>query len=144
MRRVENQIVAGDGNGENLLGILHTSGIGSVAFSAGDALTDLTLDAISTVLVSDAEPNGVVANPLDVATMLKAKATGSGERLDSGGAFATPPTTLWGLPLITSKVMPQGQALVGDWAHGCDTVRPRGREHPGLRQRTRTTSSVTS
>jgi HK97 family phage major capsid protein len=116
MRRLENQIVAGDGIGENILGVLHTTGIGSVAFAAGEALSDLTLDAISTVLVSDAEPNGIVANPLDVATMLKAKATGSGERLDSDGAFATPPTEMWGLPLVQSKVMPLGQALVGDWS----------------------------
>ena len=119
MRRLENQIVAGDGTGEKLTGILNMTGVGDVAFAAGEPLSDLTLDAISAVLVSDAEPNGVVANPLDVATMLKAKASGSGERLDSDGAFATPPTTMWGLPLITSKVMPQGQALVGDWSVGC-------------------------
>jgi HK97 family phage major capsid protein len=116
MRRLENQIVAGDGQGENLLGILNTSGVGSIAFAAGEPLSDLTLDAISAVLVSDAEPNGVVANPLDVAAMLKAKASGSGERLDSDGAFATPPTEMWGLPLVQSKVIPVGQALVGDWS----------------------------
>lgn len=117
-RRVENQIVGGDGTGENLLGILNTTGIGSVAFSAGAPLTDLTLDAITAVALSDAEPNAVVVNPLDVAAMLKNRATGSGERLDSDGAFATPPTTIWGLPAIQSKVIPAGQALVGDFANG--------------------------
>jgi len=118
MRRLENQILVGDGQGENLLGILATSGVGSVAFAAGEPLSDLTLDAISTVIVSDAEPDAVVANPLDVSTMLKAKATGSGERLDSEGAFSDLPTTMWSLPLVQSKVMPRGQALVGAFGTG--------------------------
>ena len=60
----------------------------------------------------------MVVNPVDYAAMLKNKATGSGIRLDSDGAFATPPDTMWGLPAIPSKAIPQGQALVGDWATG--------------------------
>ena len=78
----------------------------------------MTLDAITAVFLSDAEPDAVVVNPTDLATMLKAKATGSGDRLDSDGAFATPPNTMWGLPAIPSKVMPAGQALVGSFGIG--------------------------
>ena len=118
LRRVENQVLAGDGVGENLRGILNTTGIGSVAFSAGEAMTDLTLDAITTVLLSDAEPNGAVVNPSDFAASLKLKATTSGVRLDSDGAYATPPTSIWGLPAVTSRVMAQGKGLVGDFANG--------------------------
>ena len=87
-------------------------------FAAGEALTDLSLDGITETILADAEPNAVVANPLDFASMLKNKAVGSGIRLDSDGAFATPPDTMWGLPAIPSKAIPQGQALVGDWATG--------------------------
>ena len=118
MRRLENQILVGDGVGENLTGILATSGVGDVVFSAGEALSDLTLDGISTVIVSDAEPDAVIAHPLDVAAMLKAKAATSGTRLDSQGAFSDLPTTMWSLPLIQSRVMPQGQALVGAFGTG--------------------------
>lgn len=118
LRRVENQVIAGDGVGENMLGILATPGIGDVAFAAGEALTDLSLDGIVNTIMADAVPNAVVVNPLDLAAMLKAKATGSGIRLDSDGAFATPPDQMWGLPAIPSKVLPQGQALVGDWSTG--------------------------
>ena len=46
LRRLENQVVAGDGLGENILGILNTVGIGSVVFDAASALSDLTLDGI--------------------------------------------------------------------------------------------------
>ena len=118
LRRLENQLVAGDGTGDNLTGILSTSGIASVAFAAGTALSDLSLSGITDVLLSDAEPDGVLLNPTDVQSMLVAKATGSGERLDSEGAFGAMPQTFWGLPLIASRVVPVGTALVGDWAHG--------------------------
>jgi HK97 family phage major capsid protein len=117
-RRVENQILAGDGTGQNLLGILNTSGIADVAFVSGDLLTDLALDGITDVLVSDAVPDAVIAHPTDVGTMLKTKATGTGQRLDSAGAFAGVPSTMWGLPLITSTAITQGNALIGDWSQG--------------------------
>lgn len=120
MRRVENQIVGGDGTGENLTGLLHTTGIAEVAFAAGTPLTDLSLTGITDVIMSDAEPNAVVANPVDVEAMLTAKAAGSGVRLDSDGAFGgSPPSTMWGLPLIQTRVCPQGKAIVGDWTQGC-------------------------
>jgi hypothetical protein len=118
LRRLESQILAGTGAAGTLTGILGTAGIGTVTFSAGEPLSDLVVDGKTTVLSADAEPNAVVANPHDVATMLKLKTSGSGERLDSQGAFSDLPDTMWGLPLIVSTVIPQGQALVGDWAQG--------------------------
>lgn len=118
LRRVENQILAGDGTGANLKGILATSGIASITYSATSPLTDLTLDGITAVLVSDAEPDAVVMHPTDISAMLKAKASGSGERLDSEGAFAPTNSTIWDLPRIASTAITQGTALVGDFALG--------------------------
>jgi HK97 family phage major capsid protein len=118
MRRVEDEIISGSGTANNLQGILATPGIGSITFSATEALSDLVLDGVTGILLAEAEPNGVIASPQDVATMLKLKASGSGERLDSDGAFSGTPDSMWGLPLITSTVMPAGTALVGDWSLG--------------------------
>ena len=112
MRRLQDQVIAGDGTGENLLGITKTNGIGAVPFAAG-ALTDLVLDGIVGTLVSDATPDAVVVNPVDYSAMLKAKTSGSGDRLDSAGAFGTVPVTMWGLPAIPSNAIAQGTALVG-------------------------------
>ncbi|HEX4034384.1 MAG TPA: phage major capsid protein [Solirubrobacteraceae bacterium] len=119
MRRVENQIVSGDGEGDDLLGILNTAGIATVAFDGSVPLSDLSLDGIVDVLTAEAQPNAVVLNPTDWAAMLKVKSVGSGDRLDSAGAFSTPADQLWGLPAIPSTVMPTGQALVGDFTAGC-------------------------
>lgn len=117
-RRIENQILSGTGVADTLLGILNTTGIGSVAFSATEALTDLTLDAITEVLDQDAYPDAVLLNPIDAASMLKNKTVESGVRLDSSGAFSAMPQTIWDLPMIKNRVIPVGTALVGDWSQG--------------------------
>jgi HK97 family phage major capsid protein len=118
LRRLESQIVAGTGEGEDLLGILNTPGIGSVEFAAGP-ISDLALDGIVAVEGADAVPDAVVVNPLDLASMLKATAADSGLRLDGPGAFASRADALWGLPAVTSRLLPQGQAIVGAFATAC-------------------------
>ena len=118
LRRLENQILAGDGQGENLLGILNTSGIASVPFAAGTPLADLALSGITTALVSNVDPDAVVIHPTSLQEILTAKATGSGVYLSIDSPIGTPPTTLWGLALITSTVMPVGKVLVGSFAEG--------------------------
>jgi HK97 family phage major capsid protein len=112
-RRIEQQILSGDGTANNILGILNQTGLQTVAFTAGAIFTDLILTGIEQIWAVESEPDAVVCNPADYGTMLAAKTTGSGERLDSVGAFVTPGDVLWGLPLIVSTVIPAGQVLVG-------------------------------
>lgn len=119
-RRLENQILAGAGDGNNLLGIVHTTGIGAPASVANVDTTnsDLVLNALGSVLSAEAEPNAAVLNPTDAIRMFKTKAASSGLRLDSQGAFSDLPQTIWGLPLILSTAVAAGNALVGDFAQG--------------------------
>jgi Phage capsid family len=118
--RLEAQVLNGDGNGENLLGILRTSGIGAPASGAGDTVNaDLVLNGITAVLNSGAVPTGVVWNPTDHAKAMKVKATTSGVRLDSDGAFSVQVgDQVWNVPSILNVGMPAGTALVGDWLLG--------------------------
>lgn len=118
MRRLERQVLAGDGTGENLLGILNTTNLPSIAYSADALMADQILQAITTVLVNDANPGAIVVNPVDWASMLTVKAETSGVYLSSG-PFSAQATTLWGLPVIASKSMSVGKALVGDFTGGC-------------------------
>jgi HK97 family phage major capsid protein len=100
-RRLEAQILNGDGTGENLLGILHTAGIGAPASVTGDSVnSDLALNGLQNVMAAAAIPDAVVLNPADWVKMVEVKASGSGERLDSDGAFSAPLTTLWGLQVV--------------------------------------------
>jgi len=118
--RLESQILNGDGTGENLLGILNTSGIGAPVSGAGDSVnTDLVANGIASVLDVGAVPTAVVLNPVDAIAMAKAKASTSGMRLDSDGAFAAALlSSLWGVPTVLNLGMPAKQALVGDWTMG--------------------------
>ena len=102
LKRLEDQIVAGTGTGENLTGITKTSGIGVVAFNAGVPIGELPLEAIVDVILADATPNAVVLHPTDWATIATDKTSGSGDYY-GGGPFGPSPATLWGLPAIPSK-----------------------------------------
>lgn len=113
LRRLENQIVAGDGVGENLRGITATTGVGAVAFDPGQESADLALEGLVAVLLSEATPNFIALNPRDWANMLKAKSTGSGEYF-SGGPFVARAQELWGVMAVPSTAVAQGTALVGD------------------------------
>lgn len=128
-QRLENQIVAGNGTAPNLLGIMNTSGIGSVAFDGTVPAAELILDGMVNVFLALGEANAIVMNPLDWKTVLTQKAQytalpgapptlgGSGDYV-GGGPFAVTPQMMWGVPLIPSPVLAQGTALVADFARG--------------------------
>jgi hypothetical protein len=130
MRRLETQILIGDGSGSNLTGILNTSGIGSVAFDATIPFAELVLTGITNVYLAGAEATGIVLNPIDWQTALvqKAKFTasagvqgGSGEYV-GGGPFANTPQIMWGVPLVPSPALAQGTGLVADWQIGAQLL----------------------
>lgn len=116
-RRLEDQVLAGAGIGENILGILNTTGIGAVPYAAGTLTADQVLSGLTAVLLADALATGIVMNPLDWRDVLKAKAAGDGHYF-SGGPFAQTPQVMWGVPLIPTAAIPQGMALVGDFTIG--------------------------
>jgi HK97 family phage major capsid protein len=119
-RRVERQIVAGDGTGENLTGILSTTGIGSIAFVASTAPADMLLKGVTALQLAEAIPNGVLIHPTDLATMLTTKASGSGERLDIDSAVGANVDNVWSIPLVATPLVAVGTALVGDFMQGCE------------------------
>ena len=121
-RRIENQILSGDGTGQNLRGIINTSGIGAPAAVAGDNPADAVLRAMTTVILSDSDPNFVAMNPLTWQELLLLR-TASGVDANTGsylyggpGMLAAP--TIWGMTITPSRIVPQATPLVGDSA-GC-------------------------
>ena len=55
----------------------------------------LIAKGMTTVALSGAVSTGTVLNPVDYEGMLLARTEGSGERLDSAGAFESPADTMW-------------------------------------------------
>lgn len=116
-RRLEGQVLNGNGTDPNLRGILQTAGIGTVAYNAAELIADQILSGVTTVLLADALADGIAMHPSDWQTVLKAKAAGDGHYY-SGGPFSMTPQTLWGVPLIPSQAVPVGHVLVGDFSIG--------------------------
>jgi HK97 family phage major capsid protein len=117
LRRLEGQVLNGDGAGANMRGILQTTGLGAVTFSGGALIADQILKGITTVYLAEAEATGVVLHPTDWQTALMAKASGDGHYF-SGGPFEVTAQQMWGVPLVPSVAVAQGTALVGDFAIG--------------------------
>lgn len=109
---LENQVLNGDGTGENFDGIMSTSGHQSAAWDTDLMVT--TRKARTLVrTVGRARPTAYVFHPID------------NERIDLsrdlngqfyfGGPTTAPNAPLWGLPRVESEAMTQGVGMVADW-----------------------------
>lgn len=116
-RRLEKQIVSGDGAAPNLRGIRTRPGVGVTAWAGGNVQADKVLDGITSVLLAEGNPNGIVLFPTAWASMLKTKATGDGQYI-SGGPFSPTPLSLWGYPVVPNTGVTSNEALVGDFQEG--------------------------
>lgn len=115
---IEKEVLSGDGSVsdvagvEGIRGVLNTTGIGSVDAAGVTSEPDAILDAIVALLVSGANPNAIVLNPVDWATVLKSKATGSGEYVAS--PFLSQVRTMWDVAFLPSVAIEKGSALLLD------------------------------
>ncbi|OBA65737.1 hypothetical protein A5633_03385 [Mycolicibacterium elephantis] len=120
---VEAQVIAGDGEDENMTGLLSTTGTTPVAFDT-DLPTTLR-SAVTALQLIGAQPNGWVLNPADAQAidLLRfqwggTEAADAGFLLDgyqngrSGSGNVFGPTT----PRVVSSSVPEGTAILGDWS----------------------------
>jgi HK97 family phage major capsid protein len=116
---VEDQIIAGDGIGENLLGILNTQGVQHQTRS-GEPLVNDVLRALTKVRLAYFVPSAVGINPLDFQE-IRLERDQSGGSADTGGYLYGPPsqagpTTIWGVPSVQAPQFPEDQPIVGDFS----------------------------
>lgn len=116
--REEFEILNGDGNAPHLKGILQYSDLQTQAFSA-DAMTTLGL-AIGKVEAVDGDADGIAMHPLNYWAMITSR---HANQFDGGGGGPLPFTGAaslgaWGLPVVRSRAIVQGQAVVGSWGLG--------------------------
>jgi HK97 family phage major capsid protein len=115
-RRTEAQLIAGNGVGQNLKGILKTAGIGVPAAVPGDNRADTMLRAMTAIFLADGDPNFVTLHPLDWQELLLMR---ENEKDRTGGyLYGTPSSpvapSIWGLAMTQNRAVPQGEPLVGD------------------------------
>lgn len=111
----EDQILNGSGSGENLTGILQTSGIQTQAWT-DDLLTTIRKAKTKTRTVGRVAANGIVLNPEDAERLdLLRPIDGDGQFFGPGPFAAAGVRTVWGLPIVESEAIAAGTGLVGDY-----------------------------
>ncbi|OOY16725.1 phage major capsid protein [Thioclava sp. DLFJ4-1] len=113
----ENQILAGDGTGENLSGLLSNA----PAFVAAAGLPNATrIDrlrlGILQVTLEDYIASAMLLNPLDWAAIELLKVSGTDNRYVWGNPATGNTPMLWGKDVVDTASMSSGEWLVGDLA----------------------------
>ena len=117
------QILSGDGTGENLTGVLSTSGIQSYDWSDGATLPvkDTKADAIRRAatlsFLAYYEPTGIVMHPNDWEDIELTK-DDNGQYLVAVSVAMGGEPKLWRIPIVETPAIPEGTALVGAFGTG--------------------------
>lgn len=123
----DDQLLNGDGTGQNLTGILQDTSINDVGqLASGTAADDVPAamiehirSAITQCQISEYyNINGLVMNPVDWQTLETAKATDGHYLLVAFAATAGEAQTVWRVPVIVTNAMPADNFLLGDWTLG--------------------------
>jgi HK97 family phage major capsid protein len=112
MLRLDSEILNGDGAGENLTGLAHTSGITVQAFA-----TDLlhTARKALTQLEDVQIPGGVyVLSPAMWESLELTQTTGSGEFIFGSSPVDRAAKRLWGMPVVVTTALSGANAYVFD------------------------------
>ena len=119
----DDQILNGDGTGENLTGILATSGIQTYNWSDGenlpvlDTMADAIRRAATLSFLAYYEPTGVILNPLDWEKIELTK-DANGQYLVAVSVAMGGEPRVWRIPVVESPAIAEGTALVGAFGTG--------------------------
>jgi len=123
----DNQILNGDGTGQEITGILADAAIndvgelasGTAAADVPAAMIDHIRAAITLCQTSEYyDIDGLILNPTDFATLETAKATDGHYILMPFAATSDKPEQIWRVPVIVSNAMPADTFLLGSWQMG--------------------------
>ena len=118
----DEQILLGDGTGQNLLGIFNTPGIqlfpsGSYTPPTNESYVDAIRRAATRVMLAQYDPTGVVVHPYDWERMELTKDS-QGRYLVAGSVVSGAEKRLWQMPVVATPAIPEGTALVGAFGLG--------------------------
>lgn len=110
---IDRQIVAGDGTGENLLGLDNISGTQTLT-ATGDDLQLIRRAKTRVRLGARTNANALLIHPED-REEIDLMQDGNLHYYMGGPVAAGGNTTMWGLPVVESEVLARGTAWVGDF-----------------------------
>jgi len=119
----DEQILNGDGSGENLTGVLQTSGIQTYTWSDGatspvaDTKADAIRRAATLAFLSYYEPTGLVLHPNDWEDIELTK-DANGQYLVAVSVAMGGEPRIWRIPVVETPAIAEGTALVGAFGTG--------------------------
>jgi HK97 family phage major capsid protein len=109
---LEDQVITGDGIGENLTGVLNTAGVLTQAWDTDILRT--ARRAITTLRVTGrSRPTAWALHPNDWETIDLTQ--DAQNRYYFGGPLAMGTRTLWGVPVVECEGVTEGVGILGDW-----------------------------
>ena len=119
----DNQILNGNGTGENLLGVRNTPNIQTYNWSSGanspvaDTKADALRRAATLSFLAYYEPSGIVLHPNDWEDIELTKDT-NGQYLIAVSVAMGGEPRVWRMPIVDTPAMTEGKALVGAFGTG--------------------------
>jgi HK97 family phage major capsid protein len=109
---LEDQIINGNGLGENMTGIFNTGYVQAQAFDT-DIVTSIRKAIRKVQTIGTSRASAVLVHPEDN-EKIDLLSGGNTDYLFGGPASSSTPT-IWGLPRVVSAAVPVGNAIVGDF-----------------------------
>ncbi len=110
----EEQILAGDGTGQNLLGLIpQATPFDEARRRVGDTRIDIIRRAMTQVRLAEYRPDAIVLHPSDWEEIELTKTTEGAYVWANPRGLLGP--TLWGLPVIDTTAVEEGEFLVGNF-----------------------------
>lgn len=113
--REEQQIVAGNGTGQNISGMTASGNYTAFTPTSGDNAIDSLNRAKYAILGADYTPTGILLNPSNWGAIERLKDGVNGGYL-VGNPFGSITPVMWGLPVVASNSMTANKLFVADFA----------------------------
>lgn len=115
---LEDQMISGDGLGENFTGILNTAGIQTLTAPVSPAGPLHNLRKAKTLVKRNARTTATVValSAEDSQAIDLIEENGEPNNFLDGGPFGAGTGTIWGMRRVESEAVPVGRALVGDFS----------------------------
>lgn len=110
---LEDQMIGGDGTGENFEGVGNVSGVQAQSWDT-NALVTLRKARTKVRTVGRSIPSAYLLNPSDIET-IDLLQDNEGRFYFGGPTGVGTASMLWGLPVIETEAVPAGTGYVGDW-----------------------------
>lgn len=112
------QILSGGGTGNDLLGILNTSGIQTYTQGAGEQKSDALRRAATKALIANYEPTGYVMHPYDWEDVELQKGDGDGQYMLVTNVAIGAQAQVWRQPVVETPAIAEGTFLTGAFGLG--------------------------